>query len=194
MIDFWEILGHVVTNDEFRKQMYEPFVHTKPKAVEGNAYACLFDPEDYSKAREIALQRVRPVSMMALGEWLVLATLARGCRGRLDGVADVVQRLLDGYRSASPLFYRTLGISIVDPNFKGCFEGGGERAYGFDLDPVDRDRLAAVIGDPEGEFGAAAEHFKSGGWDQSCKDMCFVWDDYPYAHNLEKPLTGYPPQ
>ena len=186
MVDFWEMLGHVATDNAFRDTMYDTFAGKQPQPDNDNKFACLFADDDYGAVRNLVASRMGPVSLMALGEWLVVSMLHPESRPLLDAVAQNVQALLNGYRSNNPIFYQTLGAAIVDTGFRDEFNALNEGNYGFHPNQADRDALAAVIGD--GGFGAQAGKFHNNTWDETCKDMCIQNQGHPYAHALEKPF------
>ncbi len=188
MIDFWEILGHAATDDNFRGTMYDTFAKSKaaPDPDAANKFACMFANADYNNARGLVLAKMGPVSLMALGEWFVVSMLHPSSRPLLDNVAGAAQGLLNGYSSTDPVFYRTLGASIVDAGFRDQFNKKNEAAYGFHLSPADRAALAPVIAD--GTYGAQSGLFQGNVWDQACKDMVMQSQGDPYAHALEAPF------
>ena len=188
MIDFWEILGHTATDDAFRKTMYQTFAGKKPaQNPDGdNNFACLFADADYDTVRGLVVAKMGPVSLMALGEWLVVSMLHPDSQPLLDNLGGTTQHLLAGYTSTNPLFYQTLGAAMVDSSFRDQFNANNEKAYGFNLPAADRTTLAKVIGD--NTFAAQAGIFHDSTWDDSCKDMCIQWPVHPYAHALENPF------
>lgn len=185
MIDFWEIIGRTVVDDPFRNQMFSAFAQSKAAANpdQGNTFACLFSDADYDQARQLVLGKMGPVSLLALGEWLVVSVLHRDSQPSLDNVAKIVQGSLKGYTSADPLFYQTLGAAVVDSGFRDEFNNNGEKAFGFNLSANDRQALAPIIAD--GGFGTQSSTFHDDTWDDACKDMVIQSQGHPYAHALE---------
>lgn len=186
MIDFWEILGHAAIDNRFRKKLYTTFAGKMPIADpvnKDNLYACKFADDDYNAARELVITKMGPVSLMALGEWLVVSVLHPNSEASLDNVAAIVQRHLGEYQPDSPTFYQALGACIVDTSFRNEFNRGNEAACGFRLSPNDRKILAQIAQDQG--FEAQAGRFHDIDWDCSCKDMCLQWGEQPYAHALE---------
>jgi hypothetical protein len=185
MIDFWEILGRAVTDDGFRNKMYDAFAKTEPKPNpnERNKYACMFANVDYDSARELVVAKMGPVSLMGLGEWLVVSALHPKSRALLNNTAGIVQQILHGYNSTSPVFYQTLGASIVDSGFRDKFNAESESDYGFVLSSADRAALTPVVSD--GAFGLECDKFHELAWDEACKDMVIQSQGEPYAHALE---------
>jgi hypothetical protein len=188
MIDFWEILGHAATDDAFRKNMYDTFAKSKasPNPDKTNTYACMYDNQDYANARKLVVAEMGPVSLMALGEWFVVSMRHPESRPVLDNIAGIVQGILKKYNSTNPVFYQTLGASIVDSAFSGVFNAGNEGDYGFKLSSNDRKALSPVIGD--GGFQAQSTRFHAIDWDTGCKDMVIQSLGHPYAHALEVPF------
>jgi hypothetical protein len=184
MIDFWEILGHAAVNDGFRNNLYAAFAKSKAAPDDDNAYACMFADADYDAARKLVVAEIgHPISLMALGEWLVVSIVHPDSRPTLDTVAARVQGMLKGYNSTDPVFYQTLGASIVDAGFQDEFNQGKEPNYGFNLSQADRAALVPVIAD--GTFQHQAGGFKAIPWDAACKDMVIQSLGEPYAHALE---------
>jgi hypothetical protein len=186
MIDFWEILGHVATDDPFRDRMYDTFAGKRPQPDATNKFACLFADQDYDTARGLVISRMGPVSLMALGEWLVVSMLHPESRPLLNTVSQISQRILNGYQSNSPLFYQALGVAIVDTGFRDAFNQGNEPAFGFRLQQADRDALGPLLAD--GGFSGQCGKFHDLNWKDSCKDMCIQNQNHPYAHALEQPF------
>jgi hypothetical protein len=189
MVDFWEIIGRVVTNDAFRAAMYSNFAGSaaSPNPDGENIFSCLFADEDYMAARTLVLTQMGPVSLMALGEWLVVSILRRKYKSDLDNVSAGAQELLHGYVSMNALFYQTLGAAIVDAKFLQAFNQGQEAQYGFRLRPPDRAALAGVLGDAN--FAGACGKFHDETWDDTCKDMVDQSVDR-YSHAIENPFPG----
>jgi hypothetical protein len=189
MVDFWQILGHAVTDDGFRSSLFSTFAGKTPAVNPNktNPFACLFDPNDYNTARALVLTKMSPVSLMALGEWLVVSMLSPTAQTPLDNVAGVLKGYLRAGKAAyvptNEVFYQTLGAAIVDTNFRNAFNGNQERGYGFNLSAPDRAALGPAIADSG--FIAQAGAFHDICWDHSCKDMVLQTTLQPYAHALE---------
>lgn len=186
MIDFWEIMGHATTDDAFRDKMYETFAGKLPESDDTNKFACRFADADYDIARDLVISKVGPVSLMALGEWLVVSMLHPESRPLLNAVAKTTQQILKGYQSPNPIFYQALGAAIVDTGFRDEFNQRKEQAYGFRLAQADRNALAPLLAD--GGFSGQSGRFHDTTWDDTCKDMCIQNQNDPYAHALEEPF------
>lgn len=189
MVDFWQILGHAVTDDAFRGRLFSTFAGKMPAANpdKTNPFACLFDPNDYNTARGLILTKVAPVSLMALGEWLVVSMVSPSAQTPLDNIAGVLKGILGkpgaAYVPANEVFYQALGAAIVDTNFRNAFNQNQEGNLGFNLAQRDRDALAPAIADSG--FIAQAGDFHDVCWDHSCKDMVLQTQLEAYAHALE---------
>ena len=184
MIDFWEILGRTVLDDVFRGQMFDSFATSTATVAPNNPFACRFQDADYETARSLVVQRMGPVSLMGLGEWLMLAILHRaGARPQVNDLATAASRVLNGYQPAAPVFYPALGAMIIDAAFRRELVLGNEKDYGFTLLPPDRAKLVALAAD------AAFEHytddFHNYNWSEACKDMAIQFTGHPYHHALE---------
>ena len=167
-----------------RTELYDTFKQSKAAPdPSGDPYACLFDNADYDKARALVVGKVAPVSLMALGEWLVVSILHPKSRPQFDVVAGIAQGALATYGSADPAFYRTLGAAIVDNEFRSQFNQTNERNYGFNLNGADRNALSTVIGD--GGFNLQTQKLHDDNWPDGCKDMLIQSTGHPYAHALE---------
>jgi hypothetical protein len=182
MIDFWEILGRAATDDVFRNTMYDSFNGKQPAAT-ANPFACLFADADYDTVRNLVIPRIGPVSLMALGEWLVVSMLHDNTRPLLNNVSQIAQQILTGYQSTNPVFYQALGAGIVDTGFRDAFNLAQEEAFGFRLNAADRNALAPVLAD--GAFSAQSGQFHDSAWGETCKDMCLQNVGSRYAHALE---------
>jgi hypothetical protein len=182
MIDFWEILGRAATDDVLRATMYDTFKGKKP-ATTANPFACLFADSDYDKVRNLLIPQMGPVSLMALGEWLVVSMLHDDTRPLLDNVSHIAQQILQGFQSTNPVFYQALGAGIVDTAFRDVFNRNQEGNFGFRLNATDRNALAPVFLD--GSFSAQSGQFHDTAWGETCKDMCLQNLGNRYAHALE---------
>lgn len=191
MIDFWEIIGHGVTDDSFRNTLYNAFQASAPKGPSpdpNNTFACLFKNPDYDQARALVIKKMGPVSLMALGELFVLTMLHRDSRPILDNVAQIVQGAIPGYTSADPNFYRALGACVVDAAFAAQLIAGQEANFGFNLSPDDRTALLTAV-QAQGFLGQAGQ-FHDLNWSSGCKDMVIQSQGEPYAHALEVKFQG----
>lgn len=118
MVDFWEVFGRMVTNDDFRGQLYKTFPAK---------YYCLgvevpslgnqgldIPPDDYNTARKLVANVITdgPVSLATLGELLMIIS-SQHFRDLADALAKKMQACVNT-SNGSKLFYTAIGCMALD--------------------------------------------------------------------------------
>jgi hypothetical protein len=179
MLDFWELLGHVVAEDGFRASVlgYENRTPTLDPACECRA---IFNPNDFDGMREVvaAAHPEIPMSLIALGEWMLIKTLSP-IAGMLGNISAIVKPAMGAAPSQDRQFYQALGLSVIDQTFGAVFGPGN--LLGFDLNPADMAVITGLNADQAG-FRAAANTFHNVFWGIDCKAWMFTSGASPRLH------------
>lgn len=185
MLDFWELIGRIAAEDTFRSAMVG-FKNTPPTKPSSSSDACngcivVFLPSDYDRLRAVvaATHPEIPVSMAALGEWMLINTL-NPLTTILGDIAKPVKAAIGRAPSADRQFYQALGVSIIDPTFALTFDGAGNK-FGFNLNAADLQTIRGLNADTAG-FRAASEVFHQLYWSIDCKSWMFAQPSSPANH------------
>jgi hypothetical protein len=177
MLDFWELLGRIAAEDTFRRDLinFKNSLPSAPTASLGSCDGCVtvFAPTDYDNLRGL-VQREHPeipISMAALGEWMLINML-HPLTDVLGNIAAHVAQVIGSSPSTDRQFYQALGLSIIDPIFALTFDGN-QNKLGFSLNPSDLNAILKLNADISG-FRGASQVFHVLYWDIDCKAWMFA--------------------
>ena len=191
MIDFWEMMGRLVTDSEFRDDLLNlPMkqYHLLPNqraeipadvATVGTANV----RDDYYLLRSIVRSHMpdKPLSLMALGE-LLCALTSQEFRDRASGVAEAIEVLgLD--EPDDPGFYVALGALILDPNLvRELIINNAWRKWGFGfVSRRDRRILTQMLNvNVNPEVANKVYQFCYVLWGSECNDSVIEWDAHTH--------------
>lgn len=118
MVDFWEVFGRMVTNDDFRKALYKNCPATPYRIgieVPGFDNKGLDIPsKNYDYARKVVAGVITdgPVSLSTLGETLMILS-SRHFRDLANTLAEQIQDCVNT-GNGSKLFYIAIGCMMLD--------------------------------------------------------------------------------
>jgi hypothetical protein len=179
MVDFWEVFGRMLTNDDFRKDLFGTCPDTPyPSGIEVPGFNNLgldIPYEEYKAARGVVatVMTDAPVSLMTLGELLMVLS----CPHFRVLAKDLARKIKDTGVDATDrnkLFYIALGCMMLDPQVMSAFAGGGFNHIQFGgLSNPERDDLKKLTRDPvpQAAVDACAEF-----WGTACTDY---YEYYP---------------
>jgi hypothetical protein len=184
MIDFWKMMGFLVTNDNFRADLfsiplrtYTMMANQRARIPGDPAASPASGGNDYALIRGLVQPYLTgmPLSLMALGEMLVSLT-------HQDFRADAtnVARLIGGLGLSAPdddNFYIALGAMILDSNLTPKLLAGDWEPWGFGaVTANDRDRLNRILNPAVSPAIPNAVHdFCVNLWGHECNDNLIEW-------------------
>jgi len=146
MVDFWNTLARIVTNDPLRKQIFDRF-STGLYHRDCAKRALIISGDHYDELRRILAkdEPKTPVSLATLGE-LLFTISCESTRRLLDDMAKVIKRHLSA--PASALLLTGLGVLIVDESVRGLFRQGGFASVQLGgLEPAEKTLLTGLAKD-----------------------------------------------
>jgi hypothetical protein len=181
MTDAWEIIGRLITDDEFKTEIFGG-VYSGPYPMNTTNRAQIPE-QDYQTVRERAATKVKgPISLAAAGEVLI-AMRFPDFRPRLDDLAKAIKTTGINTAGRKPVFYQTLGASMADMRLLGRI---ANRFSEFGLEVGgDNDDLTTVLTD-NGVI-AAAKAFCSTCWTGGCQLRMIFWPEH--VHPVESPFS-----
>jgi hypothetical protein len=195
MLDLWEIMGRLATDDQFRRAVFnsnfQPTYYQDVDAAKNPNHRVKIPPEDYKNMRAVASLRVDgPISLMALGEILFAMTDARFKKAVSD-LADTLAELfakLDEPLDPSTRgtdFFQALGVLLIDLNLQQDFVDDPTSIHQFALDALLGDDLDAVHqvlsqlpseGAPTPRVFLCCQDLCQGSWVPDCNALLAEWD------------------
>jgi hypothetical protein len=175
MIDFWEMMGRMVTDQNLLNILVNlPIVNYQV----GQDHRAAIPPADYTALRgKVApFMPAKPLSLMALGEMLFALTIPA-----FRTNAGVVATKLAALHLPQPQndkFYVALGAMIVDDRLRvELVDNGHWTKWGFDyVDPIDRQTLSAALDLGQNPIPVKAiQNFCLTGWSHDCNDLVIEW-------------------
>lgn len=191
MLDAWEIIGRMLTDDDFRASVYKAAPRKHP-AINKTTRA-EFAERDFTRMRDAvtAVIKDRPVSLAGLGE--ILWPLVNNTRAFRDSIKKLTKIIEAGgvdTERDDPYFYVALGAMVVDPNLRGTLISESPFTpfddFGFtSLSEDDRAALVSIFSfmDPRTVSAEAAADSASNDiceteWGSDCF-LRTVWWEYP---------------
>jgi hypothetical protein len=119
MIDTWEILGRMLTDEEFRARVYRTAPSSRPRV--NKATRAEFAERNFTRLRTVVTEviRDRPISLAGLGEILwPLSNNTKPFRRAILKLARIIQASGADTGSSNPYFFVALGAMMVDPNLR----------------------------------------------------------------------------
>ncbi|MGA7241410.1 MAG: hypothetical protein WBY44_37350 [Bryobacteraceae bacterium] len=174
MVDFWEVLGRMLTNDNFRGRLYRAFpkptwYDTGQEAATLVNWGLKIPAGHYKKARNIVKDVVKdgPVSLQTLGEILMVLS-SQHFRDNADQLAKAIQATVNT-QGNSKLFYIGIGCMVLDGSVRVSFKNAifDDVQFG-NLSGLEQDALATLAGNTrvkELSYDACQEF-----WDIACLD------------------------
>jgi hypothetical protein len=146
------------------------FPNTKPVADTRCSCRVLFGANDYTNLRTIVAQAhpEMPVSLAALGEWMVIKTVFSVQQPLQDIAAQIVTVLGSVPTSIDRQFYQVLGLSIIDETFRSTVNNSN---LGFKLSGPDFAAITSLNSNPD--FIAKTKVFHDLVWGSDCKAWMF---------------------
>lgn len=188
MVDFWEVLGRLVTNDTLRNDIYKRF-STGDYAIDGAEHGFVIPRDHYNVAREEVAKVIseRPVSLMTLGE-LLFALSQDVVRDLIVKMANVIKTSAISVAGRSALFYTGLGAMIIDDTVRNAFDNNQFDAIQFKaLSLAERTDLAALA-KPSGALKSLANEMCGRSWDPDCSAKFNFYDHHTHpALNAPQP-------
>jgi len=183
MLDFWELLGRVATDGDFRDNMLKSN-NGKPDQDQSCDCRVIFGANDYNGLRKVVTDTHPeiPVSLIALGEWMLIKTLSP-LTNVLGDVAAAIKNAIGVPASKDRQFYQVLGLSMIDESFAGLFNGTN---YGFTLSGTDRTTIQTL--NKDAAFKAKRKVFHQLFWGTDCKAWMLPSTDInatAHAHPLD---------
>jgi hypothetical protein len=195
MVDFWETLGQIIANDDFRKSLEvlpnTPYTVDKSDASRG--YRLQIGQDTYNQAQAL----IRPViadgavSLMTSGEILICFSSV-AFRNQLDVLRAAVKAVKVVVTGRSTLFTKGLGVMMIDDAVRGNFANKLFTDAGFDgLTQPEKDDLTAL--GSEKNVQDAAISMCSINWGGGCCDKALAYSGYeqyvasPYPQPLNAP-------
>jgi hypothetical protein len=185
MIDFWEMLGRMVTNQNFlnalvgfKKVQYtvgsdqRALIPNDPSTIGGQLN------DDYYLMRQIVQQYMpgKPLSLMALGEMLYALTIpAFRVKGQI-AYAKIAQMGIPAPQN--DYFYVALGAMILDDGLRSeLVDNNNWNNWGFDsVAAPDRASLTGLLNvNQNADVVDAVHNFCLTGWDIDCNDRVIEW-------------------
>lgn len=179
MLDFWELLGRVVAEDSFRADMIA-FDNARPNADQSCTCRVVFNPPDFDGMRAVVATAHPeiPVSLAALGEWMLIKSIAP-VGNLLADVAAVVKPAVAASPTTDRQFFQALGLSVIDQTFGDAFDE--THTFGFALQPPDIATIKTLNADQAG-FRAKCLTFHNTFWTDDCKSWMFASGSSPILH------------
>jgi len=177
MIDYWEVLGRLATDDALRAQLYRDFpVGEYP--YDGNGCGIQIPWAALLRAREVIrpVMKTRPLSVMGLGE-VLMSISTNVFRTRFQLVIDEIDASDIETSGRSHWFYAALGLMLVDNNIMTAFSNGGDvfaEAQFGELSGDEADDLQNLALD--GKLVALAADLCYVYWSQGCYDKYMQWE------------------
>jgi hypothetical protein len=186
MIDFWEMVGRMVTNQAFLKDLIGFKRVQYP--VGGNQRALIPADrstiggaqlnDDYELMRTVVTNYMpgKPLSLIGLGTMLWALTIPSFRTKGQIAAAKIAQAQLPAPVNDS--FYVALGVIIVDDNMRiELIDNGNWAGWGFSsVDPADRASLAKILDVNDNPDTVSSVHnFCLTGWPVDCDARMFEW-------------------
>jgi hypothetical protein len=205
MVDFWEVFGRMLTDDDFRGELYRKCQDTPYRIgieVPG------FDNKGldiayrkYDAARKIVAEVITdgPVSLMTLGELLMILSCEH-FRGLATNLAAKIQNTINT-AGGSKLFYIAIGCMMLDGQVLSAFANDVFDDIQFGgLSGLERDALSTLAADPS-VFKAASVACHEF-WGTACTDTYAYYpaqgrlrDAFAFSrsHHMHPIVQPYPP-
>ena len=178
MVDFWEVFGRMLTNDEFREDLY----HASPDSPYclGVEDQCLgnhgleIPGSNYDDVRAVVIGVVTdgPVSLQTLGELLMILS----CPDFRDKANDLAAKIQGAVNTSngSKLFYTAVGCMMLDGQVNSAFANDVFDDIQFGgLTGLERDAIGKLA--RNGPIKTAAVTACMEFWGTACQDYYFYY-------------------
>lgn len=187
MIDFWELMGRMLTDQNFLNAVlgYRATPAFTPAVANPMNQRIAIPQADYDNMRTIvcgarAPMQGKPVSLMALGEILYVLTKPNFA-SRARAACAALNGLLAPQVTQQAPFYQALGAMTLDGSLRAEMADGGRFAQnGFgNVDQADQTNLSNYL--RTGSGGEQAITALCGaGWQNDCNDKMLFWANHTH--------------
>jgi len=189
MVDFWEIVGRLVTDGALRTTLFNA-ISTGSYPLDTRGYRIVIPSDHYDGIRTIVGPKLHgPVSLMALGEILYLLADQR-LRVGVTALSTVISNSGAATTGRSAAFYTALGAMVFDDTVRTGFEGD-DFTY-FPGVTGDEKNTIVSLAVAAGPLQNAASELCRDGWNPDCfvKFRFYTDHTHPLANT---PYTGSAP-
>jgi hypothetical protein len=188
MTDFWEVLGRLVTNGDFRTTLFGAF-SPGSYPIDLTHLTASIPKAQYGSAADIIAKKTfadRPVSVMAIGELLYSMSYQR-FRDFVEQLSQAITASRVPTSNRTPLFYMGLGDLIVDAQTAQFFHAGQfDQAHYTALTNPERGDLQ-TLADPAGSLAKISSSLCAFLWTVKCFVKQFAYDGHTH------PIANIPP-